>query len=291
VHVPSGVGARYDGADLAILTGGGVFEWDSLLGVVSISPAVAVKVSDKFSLGVAANVNYGLLKMKKPTALGQYEEDLDGIAFSATFGMLFKPTEKFSLGISFKTPMKVKLKGEATIPGAALLGLPTTDDAERETTFPMFLGAGIAFKPTDKLTITADAQYINWKKLDVIPMSFSNVGWIAFIEADSAIDLEWKDAVQLRFGMEYKVSDTFALRAGYYYDPSPSPKNTLNILLPEHTYNFFTCGFGYDNGKIVLDFCLEYGFGSEEVGLTEGIFPGKHGMKIFSPNVSLTIRL
>jgi long-chain fatty acid transport protein len=291
VHVPSGIGARYDGADLAILTGGGVFDWDSMLGVISISPAVAFKVSDKFSLGVAANINYGMLKMKKPTALGQYDEDLNGIAFSATLGMLFKPSEKFSLGVSFKTPMKVKLKGDVNMPGAALLGLPGTDEGEREATFPMFLGAGIAIKPTDKLTLTADVQYINWKKLDTIPMSFTNAGWITFLEAGSAIELEWKDAVQLRFGMEYKVSDSFALRAGYYRDPSPSPKSTINILLPEHTYNFFTCGFGYDSGKIVLDVCLEYGTGSVEVGLGEGDFPGKHGMTIFTPNISLTIRL
>lgn len=291
VYVPSGIGACYDGADLALLSGGVPMKWESMLGVITVSPAVAVKLGDKFSLGAAFNINYGMLKLKQPSALGQYEEDLDGIAFNATLGMLFKPSEKFSFGLTLKTPIKAKLKGDATMPGAALYSLPTTDTGERETTFPMFLGAGIAIKPSDKLTITADAQYINWEKIDVIPISYSNVGWIAFFQDGSGLELKWKDAVQLRFGMEYKVSDSFALRAGYYFDPSPSEKETLNILLPEHTYNFFTFGFGYSKGKIVLDVAVEYASGSEEVAYGEGAMPGKHGMKLLVPNISLTIRL
>ena len=36
----------------------------------------------------------------------------------------------------------------------------------------MWLGGGIAIKPTNKLTITADIQYTNWKKLQTIPVTF-----------------------------------------------------------------------------------------------------------------------
>ncbi len=295
-HVPSGVGGTWKGDELAILSGGVPFDWSSQVGQISLSPAIAFKVSDQLSLGLAVNINYGLLKMKRPTDLGQYEEDLNGIAFGATFGLMFKPSDKFSIGLSFKPPMKVKVKGDAMMPGAALFGLPGTDEGERETTWPMWFGAGIALKPTDCLTVTVDAQYTNWKKMESIPISYTNPGWIAFFEAGSELLLKWKDAVQWRFGLEYKVSENFALRGGFYTDPVVSPIDTHNILLPELGYNFITFGFGYKKGKIKLDVGVEYGMGKDiEVGLFEADpnagMPGIHGMDILVPNIALTILL
>jgi long-chain fatty acid transport protein len=180
--------------------------------------------------------------------------------------------------------------------GAPLLGLPEMDDAERDVTWPLWLGAGIAFKPNDKLTFTADAQYTDWKEMDILPINFSNAGWQLFFKEGADLTLRWDSKVQVRFGVEYKVSPSFALRGGYYYDPSPSPKATMNILLPELSYNFFTIGFGYKTNKINLDVCLEYAFGKEvEVGLLEaepGVgMPGFHNMNILVPNISLTIKL
>jgi long-chain fatty acid transport protein len=295
-HVPSGVGGTWKGDELAVLSGGVPFEWSSQVGQISFSPAIAFKASDQFSLGVAFNINYGLLKMKRPTDLGQYEEDLNGIAFGATLGLMFKPSDKFSIGLSFKTPMKVKVKGDAMMPGAAIYALPGTDEAERETTWPLWFGAGIAFKPTDNLTVTVDAQYTDWKKLDTIPISYSNPGWIAFFESGSELILQWKSRVQWRFGLEYKVSETFALRGGFYTDPVVSPIETHNILLPELGYNFITFGFGYKKGKIKLDVCFEYGMGKDiTVGLMEAHptagMPGIHGMDLLVPNIALTILL
>lgn len=295
-YVPSGLGGTWKGAELAVLSGGAVFDWSSQVGQIAFSPSVAFKVSDQFSLGFAFNVSYGLLKLKRPTDLGQYEEDLNGIAFNATFGLMFKPSDKFSLGLSFKTPMKVKVKGDAMMPGAALFGLPGMDEAERETTWPMWFGAGIAFTPNDALTITMDAQYTNWAKMDSIPISYTNPGWIAFFESGSELTLRWKDAVQWRFGLEYKVSDTFALRGGFYTDPVVAPIDTHNILLPELGYNFVTFGFGYKKGKIILDVAVEYGIGKDiEVGIMEADpaagMPGIHGMNILVPNIALTILL
>jgi long-chain fatty acid transport protein len=295
VYVPSGLGATWPGADLSPLTGGQAFKWESFLGIVSASPAIAYKLSDTVTVGAALNLYYGMLELHRPTALGQYTEDMDGMAFGATFGLLFQPSKKFSLGLTYRTPIKATLSGTADMQGAPLLGLPASDDAERSVTFPMWMGAGIAFKPTEKLTITADVQYTNWKKMGTLPIQFTNPGWVLFIQDDRALHLEWEDAVQIRFGLEYKVSEKFALRCGYYSDPSVSPKHTMSVLLPQLGYNWFTCGFGYSTKKFNLDFGVEYGTGKDvEVGLLEAIpgvgMPGIHGMKMIVPNIALTFK-
>jgi long-subunit fatty acid transport protein len=128
--------------------------------------------------------------------------------------------------------------------------------------------------------------------MDSVPISYTNAGWIAWFESDLELDLQWKDAVQIRFGIEYQVSDCFALRAGFYLDPRVGVNETANILLSEFDYKWICFGFGLKKGKIVLDVAVEYGIGKEfEVSLTEGGMPGIHGLNIFVPNVSLTILL
>jgi len=215
-------------------------EWYTYVGIITVSPVIAFKLSKKFSLGAALNIKYRFAELKRPVidvpALGQYSEDTDGIAFGATIGILVKHSEKFSFGMTFRTPLKVTLKGNATISGAPLLGLPATDYTEREVTFPIWMGAGIAVKLTDKLTFTADAQYTNWKVMDTIPMEFTNPFWKGYFEDGSGLRLDWKNCVQLRLGLEYKTYEKFAIRAGYYYDPNPSPKNTQAILLSSPQY-------------------------------------------------------
>lgn len=294
-YVPTGLGVEWEGVDLAPLTEGAVYEWKTYVGIITVSPVIAFKVSEKFSLGAAFNISYGFAKLSKP-GLGQYSEDTNDVAFGGTIGMLVKPSEKFSFGMTFRTPLKVKLSGEATMAGAPLLGLPDTDDALREVTFPMWFGAGIAIKPTDKLTITADAQYTNWKVMDTIPMEFAIAGWKFFFEEEAALKLDWKDCVQLRFGLEYKTSEKFAIRAGYYYDPNPSPKNTRTILLPEVDFNFFTFGFGYHTEKVTIDFGIEYGMGKEleitsaDVGVDDPGMLGIHNLDVLVPNIAITFR-
>ena len=75
---------------------------------------------------------------------------------------------------------------------------------------------------------------------------------------EDEMDFRWKGKVQIRVGAEYLISDNFALRAGYYYDPTPTPDSTLNILLPSTTFNAIAGGIGYNANGIELDVTVEY---------------------------------
>ncbi len=300
-YVPSGTGAKWNGEDLRLLASNTVYRWESFMGVITVSPVIAYQVSDQFSLGATVNLNYGMMKIWRP-GVGQYNEDLSGFAFGATIGALFKPIDKLGIGLTLRTPTKVKFSGEATMAGAGALPIPggvsVTSDAEREATWPLWVGLGISFKATDKLTLNADAQMTNWKKIETIGITYDNATWQALkahpqLKAafNNDFELNWKDSIQWRFGAEYAVSEKLALRAGYYYDPSPSEPATLNILLPEITYNVVTAGLGYKADKIGIDLCLEYLMGKDAVvPFGGGKMPGTHGMNILVPNIAFTYR-
>lgn len=292
-YVPSGCGAKWNGDDLAVLASGQSFQWESKVGIITVSPVIAFKVSELLSLGASINIDYGLIKLKKPTMLGQYEENLNGWALGGTIGLLLKPSEKYSIGLTYRSPISASISGTATMPGAALLHLPTTSDAKRKAKFPTWLGGGIAFKPSAMLTFTADVQYTHWKALQAFPIEYDDAYWQNLFAQGGELRLQWKNTVQLRFGMEYRFSDSFALRGGYYYDPNPSPNATESILLPQITYNFFTMGVGYRCRRFTVDASVEFGLGKnrtiEAPEVISGVgMPGTHHMNILVPNIGIT---
>jgi len=303
VYTPSGLGAKWNGADYTNVTNGTSYELLSFIGVVTISPVVAYQISDQISVGATLNLNYGMFSISRwagmgripipPTFpsfdMGQYEEDSTGWGVGATFGLLVDPSEYFSFGLTFRTASTVKMSGDASIDGFSTLQLNTKTEFEREVTSPMWLAGGVAIKPSDKFTFTADAQFTNWGKMEKLETEFKDVGWQAVMAATDGgtMHLEWTDKVQLRFGAEYKPS-AFALRAGYYYDPAPSPDKYFTVLMPSFDFNVITFGFGYNKNGMIVDFAAEYLMGKDREieaypdPLDPENNPGLHTMSVWS---------
>ena len=156
-------------------------------------------------------------------------------------------------------------------------------------TWPMWLCGGVAVKPADGLTLTADIQYTNWEKIDVVEFMFSDTIWQLITGGSDEMALHFQNATQIRFGVEYKLNG-LALRGGYYLDPSPIPDETMNVLVPNYDFNNFSFGVGYENNGLSIDFVVEYLMAKERVvPITyPEAMPGTYNMKIWAPGVSLS---
>jgi long-chain fatty acid transport protein len=323
VYVPSGLGSNWDGTDFVNISENATYEWNSRIGIVTIAPALAYKINDMVSVGATLNINYGTfdIKMHAGSAeipippykvdLGQYEESLNGWGYGATLGILVKPSEMLSLGATFRTASTVKFSGEARISNLSLLKLNTTSDINRDVTWPIWIAGGVAFKPVPKLTLTGDIQWTDWKKIDVMENDFVDPYWKAMMaqSGDDKREMYWSSKAQIRFGAEYRITNIIALRGGYYYDPSPAPDRTMNILLPNYDFNVLTLGLGYSLDSLQIDFGFEYLMGKERnvpfdvIPLTKAPFfkiqakpgyesamPGTYNMKIIVPNLSISYK-
>jgi len=274
VYVPAGIGAEWDGNDLKMLSGGTALNWKSKVAVINISPAVAYKFTDQFSAGVAMNIYYGMFDMDAPGSFGQYSESSNGFGYGVTVGLLAKPHEMFSIGATFRTKTNVAMSGTAKNGNLE-------SDFDRDVAWPMWIAGGIAFKPIDHLVITADVQYSQWSKSeDKFITEFKATGW-----GKDTMELEWKDATQIRLGVNYDVDENISVRAGYYFDPAPAPDKTYNIVFPSIDYNAVTIGGGYKINSFVFDVGLEYLIGKDrtiDMGSNPDAMPGTHGMNIFA---------
>ena len=306
VGTPSGLGAMWDGADFTGLTNGTSYDWSSKVGVVSISPLVAVKLSDIVSVGATVNFNYGMFSLKMPAGssswpltlepvdLGQYEENMNGWGIGATFGVLVTPSEKFGFGLTVRTPSTVSFNGTASMSYMSVYELPGSSDLKRKITWPLWIAGGVSFRPVPRLLLSADVHWTQWSKLDRITTEYLDIVWAALMEAEGkgVRVLDWSDKTQIRFGAEYTLNASTALRAGYYHDPAPGPDTTLNVLLPSHTFNAFSIGVGQTISDLQIDLGLEYLMGNKRTaGFTsDNAMPGAYGMKIVVPTVSVSYK-
>lgn len=316
IMTPSGLGAEWNGVDFALLSGGNpTLDWRSRVGVVSISPAAAYQINDMIAVGLCLNINYGMFELAKWAGakaqdipippysllidLGQEDVSMTGWGYGAGFGVLVKPSDVISVGLSIKTPYKVKLSGDAEIAGFTGLGLNSTSEIETDLTFPLWAAGGIAVRPIDGLILTADLQWTQWSKVDIIALDFTDPIWANLLaeSGDDEISFKWKDALQIRFGAEYALSNGLVFRAGYYHDPSPTPDKTMNVLLPSYDFDSITLGAGYTVGGIRFDVGLEYLKGKErDIDLTKTLIdpewdaavPGTYNMTLIVPSLSVS---
>jgi len=321
IYVPSGLGSNWDGADFANISENTTYLWNSLISVVTFAPALAYKINEKVSVGLALNINYGNFDLKMHAGktdpplpvidLGQYEESLSGWGYGATLGILVKPSEMFSLGVTFRTRSTVKFSGEASISRLSLLKFPGSSDINRDVTWPMWIAGGIALKPVANLILTGDIQWSEWSTVGIMETDFVDPYWKAMMAAsgDDKRPMHWENKAQIRFGAEYQVTKFVALRGGYYWDPSPAPDRTMNVLLPNYDFRVLAVGFGYALNGLQIDMGFEYLMGKErsvpyavlplatppffklqQSAGYETAMPGTYKMKIIVPNLSISYK-
>jgi long-chain fatty acid transport protein len=299
IGTPSGFGTTWNGEDLAGSSEGTIFSWSSRYRLFAISPLIAVNLTRWLSVGAAVNIQYGTLDLKNPEIMGfdagfvdlQYEENSAGWGFGATFGVLAKPLKRLAIGLAVRTPSSVSYKGTARMPELPLYGLHETSELRHKITWPLWIGGGVSFKPFEGLLLSADVQWTQWSEVRRTS-TYLDQAWL--LHMAGSIDgyytfglpyLSGEDTTQLRFGVEYALNATTALRAGYYSDPSPRQFAT-HILFPSHDFNAFTIGIGKAIGGLQLDLGLEYLAGKERLN-DAGVVASSRGMNIVVPSVSV----
>ena len=225
----------------------------------------------------------------------QQKLDASGLSYSVSFGLQFKATEKLKLGLAARYYTDVPLKGSITADayfpydkGAlnTLAGLHQAgalsdpeyavastlfsgnkeeiinqDDIEASMPLPLNLGAGVAFRPTDKLLISADVEFTQWSvwdKIDVKDSLSVKIHGGVISKMKTELKENWSDGIRYNLGLEYTLMKSadrdMVMRLGYHYDPSPIPDSSIGPSIPDITVkNAVTAGLGYTVGKITVN--------------------------------------
>ena len=240
---PFGLGSEWDdnwvGKYLAIKTE---------LQVFTISPVVAYKLMNNLFVSAGfvysfANVTITQKTPQTPFAGDAFTtlEGKDNSAFGYNFGVMYKPVEGLSLGVSFHSQISYSFKGTATTTGAPqLAALLPNGDVTADLKTPYNLAFGIAYDVMPELKLSADLQLVGWSSYDTLKVDFSNPAY-----TDIASPRNYKNSYIIRFGADYKLLPELSVLGGIYFDKSPVDPQYVNPSLPEADRLGFSFGVNY----------------------------------------------
>ncbi|WP_163328444.1 OmpP1/FadL family transporter [Desulfurobacterium thermolithotrophum] len=233
------------------------FESYYLRGVVT--PTLAIKLSKKLSVGFGISLGRSdagtqrriyfpsIPTLHNKTIKGEFSDDFN---YSFNFGLMYKPYDNLSFGFTYRSRTNTDFRGTVEI-----VELNQKVGAETSIDHPAQIQAGIRYQPTKKLNLMADVVWTDWSSIQDYTVKFDK----PFLgKKEEKFPRNWKDTKQIRFGIEYKWNEIVTLRGGYYYDPSPIPDETFDMLWPDADKRTYSFGVGLNFGKLSIDSVLQY---------------------------------
>lgn len=254
------------------------------------SPTLAYKVSDQLSIGIGMNYVTGdvtLSRIANAANFGgsepQVKLDLSGTGIGFNAGAIFKATEQLSVGVSYRSSVKIDAEGTAKFkPTSALF---PEGDASAALELPATAFIGVAYKLMDNFEMEADYQYVGWSSYKELKIEFKKNN------TSSTSPKNYEDTYILRVGGEYTM-DALQIRFGYLFDANPVTDHYTEPLLPDADRNGFNIGAGYkinDNMSVDLSY-LFLKFAERSVTNTEVQFDGVYqaNANLFGVNFGYT---
>ncbi len=225
------------------------------LKVINIQPTVSYKINDKIGLGVGFVYSTGSIAVNKDLYLstlsgGESTANITAklAGYGVNAGVYFKPTDDLSIGLSYRSQMKLNSSGgqaNFTVPaslkdsvpsGAAKLTFPT----------PTVISLGFGYKVTDKFSLALDINYIGFKIFDTLRVQFANQTGSLKNIADPR---GYKNTYSFQLGGQYKVIDALAVRLGIRYALTPIPNGYTTAEGADSDHLILCGGLGYNINK------------------------------------------
>ncbi len=249
---------------------GGHLIQDIALKSFVFQPTLSYRIGDKLSIGGGLMVATGNVELSRsiipvgtlaPTmgqdyidvvpAAATLKGDAD-IALGYNIGVLYDISDRWSVGVSYRSKLTMEVEeGEAELIYAneAIKNLvssmvPPLDQGtfHAELPLPANLNIGVAFRPIEKLLLSAEFQGVNWKAYKKLSLKFTeNVLNGYSIEADK----KYNYAYAIRLGGQYAVTERFDARAGFYVDTTPVDEDYYNPETPGMTKLGLSLGFSF----------------------------------------------
>lgn len=285
--------------------------------LAALSPAFGFELLNNLSVGVVWNIwdsnivpgngwetnqtNHARGLINNSLFAGSYSystlksEYEDFRANNFTLGTLYKPNQRWSIGLTYNTKFKASVNLRETGRNFRQGGFSGYGLHERplDYIFPSALALGVAYRfPNDKLTLSMDVTRRDWGQFEI--RDPRNTNWrqrhkngVTGLQYSLSPDVD--PVYTVRVGMEYvfvnpkkpKQDYLPSIRAGLFYDPEPSGGirstfwgPTKGDGKPEPFYGFTLGGGLLIKNRVNLDLAYTFRTGNGVRSDTFGGVPG-----------------
>lgn len=240
--------------------GGATQVYKAEIASYSFTPNIAFKLTEDLSLALGLDIMYSAADLRQKVTApinSDLRMTVDGVGLGGQAALHYKLNEQWSAGLMYRTSQLHRDTGKSRYVNSAG-GIARRDDALAiSLTLPSSYSLGIAFKPTDKIKLEADAIYTQWADYKKLTYSFS-ARPTTNTPGDVVKEKDWKNVWRLQLGGEYKYTDWLALRAGIVWDQDPIRDGFADYMLPSNDRWIYSTGFGIQHGPFTYDFSVMY---------------------------------
>ena len=297
--VPFGMGTEYDddwagsehGISATILT-------------FDLNPNFAFKLSEKFSVGFGASIQYASadLKIRKnikgdlqkvgvtvDEASVRSEIDADSIAWGWNVGMMWSPLENLRFGVSYRSKITHDAEGDLSIDqlnasyqGADIsqnlggilstYGMYGDMDGAATVTAPAWAMASVAWDVNDLVSLYGTFRWTDWSSFDELKIDGDG-------KNVSTIPNKWRDTYLGSLGMDLRLTDWWTLRGGIAYESSPiANPQYRTAIIPDADRWWFAIGSSFkwsDNFQTDISFAHLHGVHERNIYNDQGAKEGR----------------
>ncbi len=209
---------------------------ESYLGLAPFTAAAAYKITPDLSLGASFSIYTGYMGSKSfredsPDNYTEVETEYSGFAgYGYSVGMMYKPSEKVSVGVIFRSEFDAEIDGDSTIAGIKY-------DSEVNYTVPYMFSIGFGYKPNPKLTFCFSYIHIPFEDLDTYDITTNGV--------TESRESNYKEGKALGAGVEYILNATIKLWGGCVYGASATKETGINPVAPDSDKLQSSIGLGW----------------------------------------------
>ena len=257
----------------------------ALIGM-SAMPAIAFKVSDTVSLGVALNAMYGFLtdtvainNVNPALKDAQLELKDESWGFGGNAGLLWEPSARTRFGVTYNSPLKLDFKDTPEFSGLGpvvkeilarrgLLGA----QLDLGVTVPQGAMASFYQQLQDDWAILGNVGWQDWSAFGRI-----DVGLATTDPRDLTVDIPYKDTWHAALGAQHVICDPWTLNFGMAYDSSLADDADRSPALPLGAAWRFGVGAGYKvRESLSINFATEFLWGgSPRLDVERGPLAGR----------------
>jgi long-chain fatty acid transport protein len=238
------------------------------------APTAAFELGQNWAVGFGATAS----RIGLHSDILGFEENARGYGFTGQFGVLYRGFDRLQLGLSYRGPMNAHIEGRGTLAGVA------HDQHSSRLRFPDVLSAGAAWRPGERWTLSASADFERWSYFDEVRREYSN----PVLRAIGRTVVDAQDALNLRVGVSYQPAPGTELRAGFGYLPRAVPLERTVPAQPDYRTQIFSLGVSHQLGRATFDLGYSYARSRGEHS-AQALFPGDYRVSAHLLSFGVTI--
>ena len=224
---------------------------------IAISPSIAYKINDRFSIG--AGVSFIYTKFEQDIMINQGAvvdgagdakvkiEDATDWGYQPFLGMTYQVTERALLGLVYRAEADVDLEGDVKFHNLVIQN-PGTHDVDLSWDNPQWLEAGLRYRLSSENYLYLSAGWQDWSE-------FGEKNEVSLEGHVTTLDRKWEDTWHAGVAFSHQSGRGHGYSVGLAYESSPVEDKYRTYDLPVDEIYKLSASYFWEGNK-QLDFSL-----------------------------------